>query len=116
MLQLLDNAHAEPRHQADSTHWAGGLFGVECIAQNSQPNPHGEWNESHIVHQDGKVSFWLNGKLTFERNVQTEAFRQMVKNSKMKVHPDLGKFHSGKIALQNHTDSVAFRNIKIKIL
>jgi len=115
-MQLLDNANAEPRHQADSTHWAGCLFGVDCLAHNSHPKPYGEWNESRIVQRDGKVGFWLNGKLTFERDVQTEAFLQRIKSSKMKVHPDLGKFHSGKIALQNHTDSVAFRNIKIRSL
>jgi len=113
-MQLLDNTNAEPRHQADSTHWAGCLYGVDCLGQNSQPNPHGEWNESRVVQQNGKLSFWLNGKPTFEQDIRTEAFGQLVENSTMKVYPDFAKFPSGKIALQNHTDSVAFRNIKIR--
>jgi len=112
-MQLLDNANAEPRHQADPTHWAGCLYGVDCFGHNSRPNTHGEWNESRIVQQNGKLSFWLNGKLTFERDVQTDAFRERVANSTMKAYPDFARFPSGKIALQNHTDPVAFRNVKI---
>jgi len=115
-MQLLDNANAEKRHQVDSTHWAGCLYAVDCFAQNSSPYAYGEWNESRIVQKDGKVSFWLNGKLTFEQETRTDSFREMVDNSNMKVYADFAKYPSGKIALQNHTDSVSFRNIKIREL
>ncbi|TDS08401.1 3-keto-disaccharide hydrolase [Sphingobacterium paludis] len=112
-MQLLDNSNAEARHQTDSTHWAGCLYAVDCIAQNSYPNPHGHWNTSRIVQKNGKVSFWLNNKLTFERQTQTDDFKQMIASSGMKAYPDFAKYPSGQIALQNHTDSVSFRNIKI---
>lgn len=115
-MQLLDNIHAEPRHQKDSTHWAGCLYAVDCIAKNSAPKPHNEWNKSRIVQQDGKVSFWLNDQLTFERETQTEAFKVQAQQGSMKAYPDFAKYPSGQIALQNHTDSVSFRNIKIRRL
>ncbi len=115
-MQLLDNAHAEKRHQDDSTHWAGCLYAVDCISANSQPRPFGEWNESRIIQQNGQVSFWLNGQLTFEQETQLDSFKEMVKNSGMKAYPDFAKYPSGRIALQNHTDSVSFRNIKIREL
>ncbi|MFD1771787.1 3-keto-disaccharide hydrolase [Sphingobacterium suaedae] len=115
-MQLLDNAYAEHRHQIDSTHWAGCLYAVDCFGKNSAPTPHGEWNKSRIVQQDGKVSFWLNGKLTFEAETKTEAFKNKVSSTSMKAYPDFGKQASGKIALQNHTDSVSFRNIRIRTL
>ncbi|SFT01606.1 3-keto-disaccharide hydrolase [Sphingobacterium wenxiniae] len=115
-MQLLDNENAEKRHQIDSTHWAGCLYAVDCIASNSKPRPYGQWNESRIVQKNGKVSFWLNGKLTFEQETQIESFQEMVKSSGMKAYPDFAKYPSGKIALQNHTDSIAFRNIKIREL
>lgn len=115
-MQLLDNEYAEHRHQIDSTHWAGCLYAVDCNGNNSKPHPYNAWNKSRIVQKDGKVSFWLNDALTFEGNVQDDAFQQRILNSGMKAYPHFGKYPSGRIALQNHTDSVAFRNIKIKRL
>ncbi len=115
-MQLLDNQFAEPRHQRDSTHWAGCLYSVDCKAENSFPLPYGQWNKARIVQQKGKVSFWLNDKLTFEREVDSPAFHELVSNSPITAYPDFGKYTSGRIALQNHTDSVSFRNIRIKEL
>jgi len=115
-MQLLDNANSEPRHQVDSTHWAGSLYSVKVIGTNSKPNPFNEWNASRIIQDKGKVSFWLNGKLTFEDSTNTQAWIDMVANTNMKNYPDFGTFQKGKIALQNHTDEASFRNIKIKVL
>lgn len=115
-MQLLDNANAEPRHQTDSTHWAGSLYAIKSIGSNSKPNPYNEWNQSRIVQNKGKVSFWLNGKLTFENETNTKEWKDLVAGTNMKNYPDFGKFQKGKIALQNHTDEVSFRNIKIKVL
>ncbi|MGJ1422182.1 3-keto-disaccharide hydrolase [Sphingobacterium spiritivorum] len=113
-MQLLDNANAEPRHQKDSTHWAGCIYDVSCIGNQSKPKPFGEWNSSRIVQKDGKVSFYLNGVLTAEEDLSGPAWKAKVQQSNLKVHPDFAKATEGKIAFQNHTDSVAFRNIKIR--
>lgn len=115
-MQLLDNSNAEARHQTDSTHWAGCLYAVDCMSKNSSPKTYGSWNTSRIVQKDGKVSFWLNSKLTFERETRDEEFREMVKTSGMKAYPAFATYPAGRIALQNHTDSVSFRNIKIRRL
>ncbi|GHE38723.1 3-keto-disaccharide hydrolase [Sphingobacterium griseoflavum] len=115
-MQLLDNENAEHRHQIDSTHWAGCLYAVACSGQRSKPHAYNNWNKSRIVQKNGKVSFWLNDMLTFEDDVQSEAFQQGIQQSGMKAYPQFGKYASGHIALQNHTDSVAFRNIKIRRL
>lgn len=113
-MQLLGNEFSEPRHQVDSTHWAGCLYAVDCIGSNSKPRPYGKWNQAKILQKDGHVTFWVNGEMTFDQDVHTADFEEKVRNSNMKNYPDFGKFSSGKIAFQNHTDSVAFRNIRIK--
>lgn len=112
-MQLLDNANAEPRHQVDSTHWAGCLYSVECVGSNSKPNAFGEWNKGKIKQQNGQVTFWLNDKITFQDSINTPEFKQKVANSNMKNYPAFATFPKGKIAFQNHTDSVSFRNISI---
>jgi len=115
-MQLLDNANAEQRHQIDSTHWAGCLYSVECIGSNSKPNPFGEWNKGKIKQQNGQVTFWLNDKITFQDSINTPAFKEKVANSNMKNYPAFATFPKGKIAFQNHTDSVSFKNIEIREL
>lgn len=115
-MQLLDNANAEQRHQIDSTHWAGCLYAVECIGSNSKPNPFNNWNKGKIKQENGKVTFWLNDKVTFSNDVTTPDFKNKVAGTNMKNYPAFNTFRKGKIAFQNHTDSVGFRNISIKVL
>jgi len=115
-MQLLDNANAEERHKIDSTHWAGCLYAVSCFGKNSKPNPFGEWNTSKIVQENQNVTFWLNGAITFEGMIGTQSWLDFLKTTNMKTYPAFGTFTEGKIALQNHTDLIAFRNIKIKKL
>ena len=115
-MQLLDNEFAEPRHQADSTHWAGCLYAVDCKGGNSTPKPHGQWNSGKIRQQNGVVTFWMNDKITFEHDINSDAFRNKVASSDMKNYPDFGKSSKGKIAFQNHTDSVSFRHIRLSVL
>ena len=62
------------------------------------------------------MSFWLNGQLTFENVTNNQEWKDLIAHTNMKNYPDFGKFQKGKIALQNHTDEVYFRNIKIKTL
>lgn len=115
-MQLLDNEFAEPRHQVDSTHWAGCLYAVDCIGGNSTSKPFGEWNQAKIIQRDGHVTFSVNDKITFDAQVDTKDFKHKIQDSNMKNYPDFGKFNKGKIAFQNHTDSVSFRNIRLNQL
>jgi hypothetical protein len=63
---------------------------------------------------EGKVS--LNGEEVVLFPVNGEAWEQMVSKSKFADWEAFGKFPTGKIALQDHSDMVSFRNIKIKEL
>ncbi len=112
-MQILDDAcHADGNIDK---HRAGDLY--DMIACN-QPavNPVGEWNEVIIRSENGFVTFHLNGIKVVEFQMYDEEWDRMVANSKFKDWKEFGKHKNGKIALQDHSDPVWFRNIKIKTL
>ena len=78
--------------------------------------PTGKWNSSKIVFTPKKTEHWLNGKKVLEFEPWSEDWYAKKKSGKWKLSPDYGKFKTGYIGLQDHSSTIAFRNIKIKKL
>lgn len=111
--QLLDNdGHPDGKI---TTHRSGDLYDL-IESSKEAAKPVGEWNQTEIIVQDGKLQFFLNGTKTVETAMWDEDWNQMVAESKFKDMPGFAKYREGKIALQDHGDDVWFRNIKIKRL
>lgn len=68
-------------------------------------NPIGEWNTFRILMKGEKVSVWLNGKLVTD-NVTMENYWERDKP----IYP------TGQIELQNHGNTLWFRNVFIREL
>ncbi len=79
-------------------------------------NPQGEWNNSHIVFDNGHVEHWLNGHKILEFEAWTEDWFARKNSGKWKGAPEYGLADQGLICLQDHGDPASFRNIKIKEL
>ena len=111
-VQILDNdGHAD----SSPTHRAGDLY--DLISSNAEMSrPVGDWNESRLLIENGKVRHWLNGVLVFEVQMWDEAWDELVAGSKFGSMPGFGRYRSGRIALQDHGDVVAFRSIRIREL
>jgi hypothetical protein len=113
--QLLDDKNSEEGYLKDPSHKAAAVFGV--IPNNSKTLPtSGQWNHSRILQQNGKVSFWLNGVLTVRADFQSPEWKQSVAGSPMSHYPEFGKAIKGHLAVQDWTNGVSFRDIKIREL
>ena len=112
-MQVLDNAcHPDAKI---IKHRAADLY--DLISSSAEPvKPAGEWNMAVIRSDNGKMEFWLNGTKVVEFTMHDAKWDEMVAASKFKTMPDFGKAHKGHIALQDHGDSVWYRNIKIREL
>lgn len=112
--QLYDNVHATDHNKNDPMRQAGCLYGLSALKNNAAPKPSGEWNQSRIRQVNGKLTFWLNGTLSAEEDLNSEDWKQRVAASNLGKFPMFGKATRGKIALQNWAKGVSFRNIKIR--
>ncbi|NNC70707.1 MAG: DUF1080 domain-containing protein [Flavobacteriaceae bacterium] len=116
-IQVLDNERHPDSFVAEGTHKAGSLYDmIACPPE--LVNPAGEWNECilKIDHENNIGSVTMNGKEAFTFAVHGEKWDEMVANSKFKDWEGFGKYKEGHIGLQDHSDIVWYRNIKIKEL
>lgn len=116
-IQILDNAKHPDSFVGNGIHKAGSLYDLIGYSEEDV-NPAGQWNLCVIkVDQDNnKAEVTLNEKSTISFPLHGTEWQKMVSNSKFKDWEGFGKFREGHIGLQDHSDQVSFRNIKIKKL
>jgi len=78
--------------------------------------PVGEWNNSKIVFNKGKVEHWLNGFRIVKFTAWSSDWNAKRLKSKFKDSPDYGKAVEGNIGLQDHGNKAYFKNIVIREL
>lgn len=108
--QILDNSRGVPPMEQ-----AGALYALVAPAMD-MTKPVGEFNQARLVVDHGKVQHWLNGMEVARYEIGSPEFRALVAASKFRRWPQFATGQTGGIALQNHGNEVAFRNIKIRVL
>jgi hypothetical protein len=112
-MQVLDDAHhADGKNPATS---AGACYALYAPLQ-SMARPVGEFNEVRLIVSDGYVEHWLNGTKIVSYDIGSDDWNARVAKSKFADWPHFAKYRKGHIALQDHTDKVWFRNIRIREL
>ena len=112
-MQVLDDArHADGKSRLTSAGSAYGLY----AAPEGLVKPAGEWNSARILVNGAHVEHWLNGTKAVEYELWSPDWEAKVKASKIAEWPPYGRAKSGHIALQDHGDRVAYRDIRIRVL
>jgi len=112
-MQILDNTcHPDAKIH---THRAGDLYDLIACSEEVV-KPAGEWNQILIRINAGQTEFFLNDQKVVEFMMFDQSWKERIAKSKFKDMPGFGKSQKGHIALQDHGDAVAFRDIKIRML
>ena len=108
---LDDDNHPDGK---DENHRAAGLYDM-IAPEDKQLRPVGEFNQSRIVFQGNHVEHWLNGIKVVEYDLGTARFDSLLAASKYNNIPGFADKRKGHIVLQDHTDAVWYRTIKIRV-
>ena len=117
-MQVLDNdGHPDASKGKNGNRQAGSLYDlVPAVPQNAKPV--GEWNSIEIHVENRSVKHIQNGEVVVEYTMDTPKWEEMINNSKFPgLNPTWAQVpQRGYIGLQDHSDPVWFRNIRIKRL
>lgn len=111
--QLLEPSHSDTKTPLKRP---GCLWGIAPQLNTVEAKSTGAWNTSKIVQQDGKIEFYLNGKLTAKEDLNSADWKTKIANSRFKDNAGFAEATQGKIALQNWYFNSWFRNMKIREL
>lgn len=110
-MQVLDDAgHADGKSRLTA---AGSNYALHA-APAGVVKAAGEWNQARLVVRGAHVEHWLNGRKVVEYELWSPEWEALVKASKFAQWPRYGRAKRGHIALQDHGDWVAYRNIRIR--
>ena len=103
------------RDGADPITSAGSNYAVHPPARDVT-RPVGEWNTARLLVDGQHVEHWMNGVQVLEYELESADWRRRVQASKFSALPKYGREPLGHIAIQDHGDPVAYRNVKIRRL
>jgi hypothetical protein len=112
-VQILDNERHSDNKLA--SHLSGSIYDIIASPVESHKDA-GEWNSVRILMLNQSLKVWQNNIKTADVVVGSAMWQQLVEKSKFKSWQGFALTEIGHIGLQDHSDPVSFKNIKIKAL
>jgi hypothetical protein len=110
--QLIDD-DKHPDAKIGPHRQTGALYDV-LPASNRPMKPAGEWNQSRVVVHGKMVEHYLNGTKILSYELSSPKLKAAIAKSKFKDVARFGTPQRAHLLLQDHGDSVCFRNVKIR--
>lgn len=116
--QVLDDArHPDAKLGRNGDRTTASLYDILPASKNKKLAPVGEWNSALIiVRPSGHIEHWLNGEKVLEYDRSSDEFKKDFALSKFKKIKEFPTWPDGHILLQDHGNTVSYKNIKIRIL
>ena len=116
-FQVLDDKkHPDAKKGINGNRTVASLYDLIAADKGKEVKAVGEWNTARIVSKGKHVEHWLNGKKVLEYERGSKEFAELIAISKFKNIKDFGLAEKGHIVLQDHKDTVSYKNIMIKKL
>ena len=112
--QVIDGAHPDAGLREGRRQTAA--FYDVLAAPGAKPRPTPSFNTGRVLVKGNHVEHWLNGAKVLEYELDTDALRAKIADSKFKDIPDFDKHIKAHLLLQDHGYGVCFRNIKVRPL
>jgi len=114
-IQIQDNVEG---HDPQKAGWLYQLYEPPKDPKTGKPidatKPAGQWNMLRVVLNGPKGEIYMNGVKYAQFEMWGDDWNQRIAKSKFAKEPGFGQAKKGHIALQDHGDPVAYRNIKIR--
>jgi hypothetical protein len=112
--QILDDKlHPDAKMGINGNRTLAGLYDL-IPPKNKRDNGPDNWNRAAIIVNGNHVEHWLNGQMTVSYERGDAAWKELVATSKFKGNAGFGEAAEGHILLQDHSNKVSFKNIKIR--
>ena len=112
-FQILDDGgHPDAQNGANRT--VGALYDMIAPAVGKVVKPVGEYNTARLVFNGNRGEHWLNGEKVVTYDLGSARFDSLLAASKYAAIEGFANRRNGHIVLQDHSDDVWYRSIKIR--